>query len=61
MLGALAGDAVELADGHGKLAVDRSRRPARQRHEVLHGALAEGALTEHDAAPVILDGAGKDL
>ena len=46
MLGALAGNTIELADGHGQLAVHRLLRPAIQRDQVLHRALAEGALAE---------------
>ena len=61
MLRALAGDAVELADGDGELAVDRARRPAIERHEVLHRALAEGALAENRGAVVVLQRAGEDL
>ena len=36
-------------------------RPAVERHEVLHRALAEGALAEDHAAVIVLDGAGEDL
>ena len=61
MLRALARDAIELADRDGELAADRALRPAVQRHEVLHGALAEGALAEDHAAVIVLDGAGEDL
>ena len=61
MLRALAGDAVELGDGHGELAVDGLAAPALQRDQVLHRALAEAALADHHAAAVVLDGAGEDL
>ena len=61
MLRALARDAIELADGDGELTVHGPLRPAIERHEVLHGALAERALAEHDAAVIVLDRAGEDL
>ena len=53
-LGALAGDPVELADRHGQLPLGRLPRPAIERNEILHRALAEGGLPEHHAAVVIL-------
>src|SRR5690348_10705272 len=61
MLRALASNAIELADGHGELAIYRPLRPAIEWHEILHRALAERALTEHDAAFVVLNRAGEDL
>src|SRR6516225_6202514 len=61
VLRALTGHAIELADRDGELPVDGALRPAIEGHEVLHGALAEGALSEYRAAVVVLDGRGEDL
>ena len=61
MLRALAGDAVELADRHCELTIHRLCGPAVERHQILHRALAEGALPENDAAVIVLDSGGKDL
>ena len=64
VLGAAAVGAEELGDGQLDLAVARSLaggRPAVQVEQVLHRALAEGGLADHQAAPVVLHRPGKDL
>ena len=61
MLRALAGDAIELTYGHRQLTVYRPLRPTIERDEVLHGALAEGALPDDIAAMIVLNSTGKDL
>src|SRR6185436_280857 len=61
MLRALAGHAVELADRDRELAVDRARRPAVERYQVLHGALAEGALADDRGAVIVLQRAREDF
>src|SRR5690606_8074996 len=54
VLGALPGNPVELRLGELELAL-------RQGQQGLHRALAETLGAHHQAAPVVLDGAGKDL
>ncbi len=61
MLGALAGDPVELADGDGELTAGGFLRPSVQRNEVLHGALAERSLTQDHATVIVLNRAREDL
>src|SRR5207248_6110634 len=61
MLRALAGDAIELPYGDCQLPARGLLRPTVERHEILHGALAESALADDHAAMIVLDGAGENL
>ena len=63
VLGAAAAGQEELRDGQLDLAEARAfvARPAVEVDQVLHRALAEGGLADHQAATVVLDRAGEDF
>src|SRR5688572_4436089 len=61
MLGALARDAIVLADRQRELAVVRAAHEAIERKQILHGTLAERLLADDDAAIVVLNRRREDF